>query len=206
LQCEVVLQFSPRIRVVPPDLIGEYCPDEFFSNLLVPWFTSRSSKPTCVVDLSRACVHRFEQLVDFLVRHFLAQVGQDVLELADADEACHVLIKHLETAAVLIGLARLAEPTGAVKDALECLEVDYFPISLESNRVGQREWSERWDLGWERAQSEHHKHVQSPPTFFSRSLISERVGFWPQARRRSPRLSSATRPLPRLSNRLKASL
>ena len=47
---------------------------------------------------------------------------------------------------------------------------------------------------------------QSPPTWCSRSLISARVGFWPQARRRSPRESICTRPVPRLSKREKASL
>lgn len=44
------------------------------------------------------------------------------------------------------------------------------------------------------------------PTWASRSRISARVGFWPQARRRSPRLSRGTRPTPRLSKREKASL
>lgn len=48
--------------------------------------------------------------------------------------------------------------------------------------------------------------LHSPPTECSRSLISARVGFWPQARRRSPSESSWTRPVPRLSKREKASL
>ena len=50
-------------------------------------------------------------------------------------------------------------------------------------------------------------HVQSaPPACSFRSSISLSVGFWPQARRRSPSESMVTRPLPRLSNREKASL
>lgn len=50
------------------------------------------------------------------------------------------------------------------------------------------------------------KNVQSPPTPASNSRISASVGFCPQARSRSPRDCSATRPLPRLSKRAKASL
>ncbi|KAI6757561.1 hypothetical protein HG531_003386 [Fusarium graminearum] len=69
-------------------------------------------------------VDGLEELVDLLVGHLLAQVCQDVLKLADADETRHILIKHLETAAVFLRLARVAETAGAVEDALECLEVD----------------------------------------------------------------------------------
>lgn len=79
---------------------------------------------TCVVDLARASVHSLEQLVDLLLRHLLAQVGQDVLELANADEACHVFIKHLKATAIFLGLARVAESARSVQDALERLEVD----------------------------------------------------------------------------------
>ena len=79
---------------------------------------------TRVVDLARARVDGLEQLVDLLVRHLLAQVGEDVLELADADEARHVLVKDLEAAAVLLGLAGVAEAARPVEEALEGLEVD----------------------------------------------------------------------------------
>jgi D-alanine-D-alanine ligase-like ATP-grasp enzyme len=44
--------------------------------------------------------------------------------LADDDETRHILIKHLETTAVFLRLAGVAETTGAVQHALECLEVD----------------------------------------------------------------------------------
>ena len=50
------------------------------------------------------------------------------------------------------------------------------------------------------------RNLQSPPTPFSKSCISANVGFCPHARRRSPSDSRATRPLPRLSKRAKASL
>lgn len=81
-------------------------------------------KHTSVVDLARASVHGLEELVHLVVRHLLAEVCQDILELADADEARHVLVKHLEAAAVLFGLAGLTEAAGAVQDALERLKVD----------------------------------------------------------------------------------
>lgn len=77
-----------------------------------------------VVDLAGASVDSLEQLVDLLLGHLLAQVGQDVLELTDANKACHVLVEDLEAAAVLVGLAGVAEAAGAVEHALERLEVD----------------------------------------------------------------------------------
>lgn len=79
---------------------------------------------TSVVDLSGAGVDSLEKLIDLLVRHLLAQVRQDVLELADADEPRHVLVEDLETSAVLLGLAWVAEAAWAVQHALEGLEVD----------------------------------------------------------------------------------
>jgi|SRR5271170_789955 len=47
--------------------------------------------------------------------------------------------------------------------------------------------------------------LQSAPTEPSRSETSARVGFCPQALKRSPRLALGTRPLPLLSNKAKAS-
>jgi hypothetical protein len=80
--------------------------------------------PTCVVHLPGAGVDSLEQLVHLLFRHLFAQVRQDVFELADTDEARHVLVKHLETAAVFLGLAGVAEAARPVENALEGLEVD----------------------------------------------------------------------------------
>lgn len=79
---------------------------------------------TCVVDLARAGVDGLEELVDLVVRHLLAEVREDVLELADADEARHVLVEDLEAAAVLLRLAGVAEAARAVQHPLEGLEVD----------------------------------------------------------------------------------
>ena len=42
--------------------------------------------------------------------------GHTVSELTDTDEASHVLVKDLETAAVLLRLAGVAETTSAVED------------------------------------------------------------------------------------------
>lgn len=83
-----------------------------------------------VVNLARAGIDRLQQLVHLLLRHLLAQVGQDVLELTDADKASHVLVEDLEAAAVLVGLAWVAEAAGAIEDALECLEVEVTANAL----------------------------------------------------------------------------
>ena len=42
--------------------------------------------------------------------------GHTVSELTDTDEASHLLVKDLETAAVLLRLSRIAETTSAVED------------------------------------------------------------------------------------------
>ncbi len=83
-----------------------------------------ANKHTSVVDLAGAGVDSLEQLVDLILRHLLAQVRQNVLELADADKACHVLVKDLEAAAILLGLAGVAEAARAVENALEGLKVN----------------------------------------------------------------------------------
>jgi hypothetical protein len=92
---------------------------------------------TNVVDLAAAGVDGLEQLVNLIVAHLLTQVGQDwrgmsvtsslgefmfegachtVSELTDTDEASHVFVKDLETAAVLLRLTGVAETTSAVED------------------------------------------------------------------------------------------
>lgn len=90
---------------------------------------------TNVVDLTTAGVNGLEQLINLIVAHLLAQVGQDcvcvsllflaivvfrgsrtVSELTDTNEASHVLVEDLETAAVLLGLTRVTETTSAVED------------------------------------------------------------------------------------------
>lgn len=65
-----------------------------------------------------------EQLVDLLLAHLLAQIGQDVLDLALADKSAAVFVKHLEAANVLLNVEGLAEAAGAVEDLGEGVEVD----------------------------------------------------------------------------------
>lgn len=177
-----------------------------------------------IVQLAGTGIDGLQQLVHLLIAHLLAQVREDVAELAHADEARQVLVEDLEPPAVVFGLARVAEAAGPVEDLGEGVEVDWergrwgvslmyflffcfcFLLSLFLLLV----W---WDCG--KGGSEvvpfpvwggWRKNLQSPPAWCSKSLISARVGFCPQARRRSPKLSSWTRPLPRLSKREKASL
>lgn len=81
-------------------------------------------KLTHIIQLPTTSIHSLEQLIDLLVAHLLAQVRQDVAELAHADEARELLVEHLEAAAVLFRLAGVAEAARAVEDAGEIVEVD----------------------------------------------------------------------------------
>jgi len=94
---------------------------------------NKDSRHTCVVDLPGASVHGLQEFIHLLVSHLLAQVRQDVFELADSDEASHILVEHLEAAAVFIGLAGIAEATWPVENALEGLEVDCKILWLDSD-------------------------------------------------------------------------
>lgn len=77
-----------------------------------------------IVDLATARIHRLQQLIHLIIAHLLAEVGQDVSELPDADETRQVLVEDLEAAAVLVGLAGVAEAAWAVEDAGEGIKVD----------------------------------------------------------------------------------
>ena len=135
-------------------------------------------KHTSVVDLVIARVNgALEQLIDLLLAHLLAQIGQDVLDLALADEAGAVLVKHLEAAYVFFNVKGLAEAAGAVEDLGERLEVDCGRVSVvllnwsfarvETNVAGCSASIER----------KEGVNVQSAPTPRSRSAISASVGF-----------------------------
>ena len=84
----------------------------------------KKKKRTCVVDLAGAGVNSLEKLIHLLIRHFLAQICEDIFELANTDKARHILIEDLETTAVLLGVAGVAEAAWSVENALEGLEVD----------------------------------------------------------------------------------
>ena len=90
---------------------------------------------TPVVDLVVARVNgALEQLVDLLLAHLLAQVGQDVLDLALSDEAAAVLVEDLEAADVLVDIEGLAEAAGAVQDLGEGVEVDCAALAGPKKR------------------------------------------------------------------------
>ena len=77
-----------------------------------------------IVHLPVAGVYCLKQLVHLFRSHLLAEVRQDILELANADEACHILVENLKTAAILFGLAGVTEAAWPVQDALEGLEIN----------------------------------------------------------------------------------
>lgn len=80
---------------------------------------------TPVVNLVVARINRaLEQLIDLLLAHLLAQIRQNVLDLAFADEPAAVLVEHLEAANILLDVEGLAEAAGAVEDLGERVEVD----------------------------------------------------------------------------------
>jgi hypothetical protein len=67
-----------------------------------------------IIDFSRRRIDSFEQLIHLLVAHLLAQIRQDISQLSDTNETCHVLIEDLEAAAVFFGFAGIAEATGTI--------------------------------------------------------------------------------------------
>ena len=60
----------------------------------------------------------------------ISRYGEDgwrsltVAQLSYSNEACHILVEYLESAAVFFGLAGLAEATRAVQHLEEGLEID----------------------------------------------------------------------------------
>gem|GEM_PF-5438752 len=101
----------------------------------------------------------FEELVDFFVRELLAQAREDVAQLADANVACAVLVKHLESADKLLRRARWLESVGPVQDVGERREIDC--------RISTT-------------------HVLSAGAFDARLATSACVGVWPRARSGAP--------------------
>lgn len=82
-------------------------------------------KRTSVVNLIVPTINRaLEQLVDLLLGHLLAQVGQDVLDLSLSDESRPVLVEDLEPADVLFNVKGLAEAAGSIQDLGEGFKVD----------------------------------------------------------------------------------
>ena len=84
----------------------------------------RMSVLTHIIQLPGTRIHRLQQLIHLLLTHLLAQIRQNIPELPDPNETREVLVEHLEAAAVLLGLAGVAEAAGPVEDAGEGVEVD----------------------------------------------------------------------------------
>ena len=65
-------------------------------------------------------------VVQYMVQcNFRQGSEHTVPQLADANEARHVLVKHLEASAVLFGLAGVAEAARPIENLLEGLEVNW---------------------------------------------------------------------------------
>lgn len=90
---------------------------------------------TPVCDLAGAGVDGLEELVHLIVTHLLAQIGENVAQLADTDKSGAILVKHLEAAAIFVDVAGVAEAAGAVQDLGEGLEIDYLPTQNELSAV-----------------------------------------------------------------------
>jgi hypothetical protein len=73
----------------------------------------------------RPHLHALKQLIHLLVRHLLAQLREDIAQLARADEPVPFLVEHLEAADELFGCACGFEPVWAVQDREESLVVDF---------------------------------------------------------------------------------
>lgn len=112
---KVVLQFARIVLTMSANQVS-ICWSQAVENL--------SSHLTHVVQLAGAGVHSLEQLIDLIIAHLLAKVRKDVAELAHANKSCELFVEYLEATAVLFGLARVAESTGAVEHALEVVKVD----------------------------------------------------------------------------------
>ena len=113
---------TPRIRM----LAAASCP--FFPLLHDPLIRKHRPDQIQIPHLSRLRIHglgtALQQLVDFVVAHLLAQIRQDVAQLAHADVAGQVLVEDLEAPRVLFRVAGIAEAVGAVEEGVEGWEVD----------------------------------------------------------------------------------
>jgi len=102
------------------------------------------SAHTPVIHLVVPRINRaLEQLLDLLLAHLLAQVGEYVLDLALSDEAGAVLVEDLEAADVFFDVEGFAEAAGAVEDFAEGFKVDWRGSAAVRGRAGGVR-TERW--------------------------------------------------------------
>lgn len=114
-----------------------------------------------IVDLAGASIDSLEQLIDFVIGHFLAEVGEDcsrgegvsrhsivpdetkmkgnhtVAQLSHTNEPRHILIKHLETTTILLRLTGIAETTRTVENLQEGIEIDCTETSISARSSPQ---------------------------------------------------------------------
>jgi len=83
-----------------------------------------------VVDFSTAGVDGLQQLIHFLVAHFLAQVCQDVPQLAHSYEPGHVFVKNLEAAAVFFWFAGVSETARSVEYFAKRVKINCAQVNL----------------------------------------------------------------------------
>lgn len=70
-------------------------------------------------------IDALEDVIHFSVAEFLAERGEDVPQLADTNVPGSFLVKHLEPADVVLGLAECLEPVRAVNNLEKRFKVDY---------------------------------------------------------------------------------
>ena len=77
-----------------------------------------------IVQLPTTRIHSLQQLIHLIIAHLLSQIRQDVSELPNSNETRQILVEDLETSAVFLWFAWVAEAAGSVEDAREGVEVD----------------------------------------------------------------------------------
>jgi hypothetical protein len=73
---------------------------------------------------SRPNLHTLKQLINLLITQLLTQRSEHISQLASANVAITLLVKHLETADELLWRAGWLEAVGPVQDVKEGVEVD----------------------------------------------------------------------------------
>jgi len=82
-----------------------------------------------IVDLTTAGVNGLQELIDFFVAHLLAQIGQNVPQLAYANETSHVFIENLKATTVFFGFPGVSETARSIEDFAERIEVNWGLVS-----------------------------------------------------------------------------
>lgn len=72
-----------------------------------------------VVDFATAGIDSLQELIYLFVAHLLAQIGQNIPQLAYTNETSHVFIEYLEATTIFFGFSWVSETTGSVEDFAE---------------------------------------------------------------------------------------